>query len=127
MVVTGRKTRYAYLAIMEWQEAEPVFVGVDKVDLECQNQEAAVAGSIIYGPNVVGGEAFFVPSCSNTADCDGEWLLHAVLCMRCACWGRSVSIANTHRESSFSLRRHARQSFMKCYMHDAPCGWWSCF
>ena len=68
----GRKTRYTYLAVMEWQEDEPVFVGVDKVDLQCPDVEGANAGSLLYGPNLVGGEAFFVPSHQEPADCDGE-------------------------------------------------------
>jgi len=57
---------------MEWQGEEPVFVGVHKVDMQCENKEAANAGIILYGSNVVGGEAFFVPSHQDPADCDGK-------------------------------------------------------
>ncbi|DBA75024.1 hypothetical protein WJX77_000411 [Trebouxia sp. C0004] len=70
--LAGRCTRYTYLAVMEWQGEEPVFVGVHKVDMQCESEEAANAGIILYGSNVVGGEAFFVPSHQDPADCDGE-------------------------------------------------------
>ena len=69
---TGRKTRYAYLAVMEWEEDETVFVGVDKIDLESDDKSRAVVGSVVYGPCVTGGEAFFVPSHADPADCNGR-------------------------------------------------------
>ena len=73
-MVTGRKTRYTYLAIMDWDEKEPVFVGVDKIDLEAKEGSSSTAGSVLYGPSITGGEAFFVPSHADPAQCDG--MLH---------------------------------------------------
>lgn len=94
----GRKTRYTYLAVMEWQEDEPVFVGVDKVDLQCPDVEGANAGSLLYGPNLVGGEAFFVPSHQEPADCDGE-------CPTTEHWFLRVS--NALRKTDFAAVMHA--------------------
>lgn len=57
---------------MEWEEDETVFVGVDKIDLESDDTSRAVVGSVVYGPSITGGEAFFVPSHADPAECDGE-------------------------------------------------------
>ncbi|KAL3133697.1 hypothetical protein ABBQ32_008196 [Trebouxia sp. C0010 RCD-2024] len=70
--LAGRKTRYTYLAIMDWDEKEPVFVGVDKIDLEAKEGTSSTAGSVLYGPSITAGEAFFVPSHTDPAKCDGE-------------------------------------------------------
>lgn len=70
--LAGRRTRYAYLARMQWEEDETVFVGVDKIDLQCQDSDSAVSGSITYGAGISAGEAFFVPSHTTPSDCDGE-------------------------------------------------------
>ena len=83
---------------MEWQEDEPVFVGVDKVDLQCPDVEGANAGSLLYGPNLVGGEAFFVPSHQEPADCDGE-------CPTTEHWFLRVS--NALRKTDFAAVMHA--------------------
>lgn len=69
--IAGRKTRYTYLAIMDWDEKEPVFVGVDKIDLEAKEGTSSTAGSVLYGPSITAGEAFFVPSHTDPAKCDG--------------------------------------------------------
>lgn len=57
---------------MEWDEEEPVFVGVDKIDLEAEDKDSSTAGSVLYGPSITGGEAFFVPSHTDPAECDGK-------------------------------------------------------
>lgn len=57
---------------MQWEEDETVFVGVDKIDLQCQDSDSAVSGSITYGAGISAGEAFFVPSHTTPSDCDGE-------------------------------------------------------
>lgn len=72
MRYVGRKTRYAYLGIMEWNGEEPVFVGISKLDLDAQDKVTAVVNTIMYGDGVVGGEAFFVPNQQNPADCNGK-------------------------------------------------------
>ena len=59
---------------MEWGKEETVFVGIDKIDLQSQDKDRAVAGSILYGPSITGGEAFFVPRHSDPTLCDGELL-----------------------------------------------------
>lgn len=56
---------------MEWDEQEPVWVGVDKIDLQA-DQGSSNAGSVVYGPSITGGEAFFVPSHTDPADCNGK-------------------------------------------------------
>lgn len=56
---------------MEWDEAETVWVGVDKIDLEADKGSADVR-SVVYGPSVTGGEAFFVPSHTDPAKCNGK-------------------------------------------------------
>lgn len=56
---------------MEWDEAEPVWVGVDKIDLEADKSSSNV-GSVVYGPSITGGEAFFVPSHTDPAECNGK-------------------------------------------------------
>lgn len=58
---------------MDWDEKEPVFVGVDKIDLEAEDGSSPVAGSVLYGPSITGGEAFFVPSHIDPTQCDGKW------------------------------------------------------
>lgn len=47
---------------MEWDGEEPVFVGISKIDLSAEDKSTAVVKNISYGKEVVGGEAFFVPS-----------------------------------------------------------------
>ena len=79
IVVPGRETRYTYLAVMEVRGRETVFIGVDKVDLQCQDPQAAVVGSIVYGHDIVGGEAAFVPSRPNPDDCNGERISFVLL------------------------------------------------
>ena len=71
-VLAGRKTRYVYIAKMQWNEDATVFTGVEKVDLQSRDKGKSSAGSIVYGPSVTGGEAFFVPSHTDPARCDGK-------------------------------------------------------
>ena len=56
---------------MEWDGQETVFVGLDKIDLQAPEGQAAEAGSVTYGPGIVAGEAFFVPSHADPAACNG--------------------------------------------------------
>ena len=80
---------------MEWNGEEPVFVGISKIDLAAQDSSTAIVKHISYGKATVGGEAFFVPSHLDPADCDGRCdirvhpTLGIALCngdrSRCAC------------------------------------------
>lgn len=79
-MLAGRKTRYTYIAIMQWNEDETVFTGVEKIDLQSQDKGESSSGSIVYGPSVTGGEAFFVPSHADPAQCDGESSLRCKCC-----------------------------------------------
>lgn len=59
----GRKTQYAYLAIVEpW----PKVSGIAKVDLQAKGSpEERVVGKIMYKEGCYGGEPFFVPRSSD--------------------------------------------------------------
>lgn len=56
---------------MEWNGKEPVFVGLAKVDLQELDKASSMVKSLKYGENIAAGEAFFVPSHANPADCIG--------------------------------------------------------
>ncbi len=77
---------------MEWQGEEPVFVGVHKVDMQCEDEEAANAGIILYGSNAVGGEAFFVPRHQHLVECDGEH--HIKLYIMCLMWWIMLNLSS---------------------------------
>lgn len=96
VIFIGRKTRYAYLAIMEWEEDETVFVGVDKVDLESDDKSRSVVGSVVYGPSITGGEAFFVPSHADPAECDGRLHHPCFLLLGLLCLAHSVPFWSFH-------------------------------
>lgn len=57
---------------MEWDGEEPVFVGISKIDLSAEENCTAVVKSLSYGKEVVGGEAFFVPSQANQTGTEGQ-------------------------------------------------------
>lgn len=58
--------------MMDWNGVEPVFVGIAKLDLEAPDKQTAIVKTVSYGEGVVGGEAFFVPSHTIPAECDGK-------------------------------------------------------
>ena len=76
---------------MEWDGEEPVFVGISKIDLAAQDHSTAVVKNINYGKATVGGEAFFVPSHLNPADCEGRCSIrvHHTLGTALCNWNRS--------------------------------------
>jgi carotenoid cleavage dioxygenase-like enzyme len=59
----GLPSRYTYVAqsgtVDDSEDA--FFVGITKVDLKAESSSKAVAGSILYGGQWVGGEPIFVP------------------------------------------------------------------
>ena len=72
LCIAGRPSRYAYAGVMKHPTSHPQFIGIAKFDLTGKAPGKSVVGQVSFGPNRIGGEAFFVPSHLDTSKCEGE-------------------------------------------------------
>ncbi|KAK9808424.1 hypothetical protein WJX73_003304 [Symbiochloris irregularis] len=67
----GQPSRFAYISTTIWPSSKPVMDGLAKYDLTKTTGDSVI-GRLSFGPNHTGGEAFFVPSHTDPAQCSGE-------------------------------------------------------